>query len=391
MTVQASVPAGDRVENMSLADLGASAQSVASRMVGTQPPPREDEDERRAAAPAPAATPKPGAAPAADTPEGMLDLEPPEEKAGDDPLKIDLNAVPASYRPNFAAMRTKLEAAETELKSLREQVKAKFDKAGVVDATQEMQDLATQNDELRARLAQLDLASTPEFKTRFDVPMGAIQQQIKTAVQHYGGEEGLAAQLMALDIGARHALIAQKIPDGAAYLPSLFAQMDILVQQRAAALTSHAANMRTREAEAVRSATVEEQKQLDGLRVEAVKRAIAGKHHLLQKVSGTDERSVSWNTRVDALNAQIAQLFSPGADPAAQADALVKAPLADHYRALYMTAATRLKALEREFVARNGSLPRLGGAPRSPGARPGGDIRTAADAARAVASGVDLP
>jgi len=383
------------IADMSLEDFNRSAASVADRMRSSARGAdvhHEDDDEARdraARAAAPAQSPQAGETL---TPEQLaeLELDRPEPKPGDENLNVDLDRVPEQYRPNFKAMRAKLEAQERELADLRARTEQAATGQGLEDATEEMKQLVEQNKQLRGRLAELDYSSTDEFKTRFDVPLGALAEQIKSAVAQYGGDEALAQRLMLSDARGRHAIIAEALPDAAAYLPALFAQVDALQAQRRMALSRHAESARNRTAEQEQVAAQQEQEQMDALRVEAMKRAAAGKHTLLQKVAGESDNARAWNARVDAITAEIAGMFSVDADVNKQADALVMAALAPHYHRLYLAAAKQLNDLRTEFVRRNGSVPRLSGIARAPAMRgqppAGGAPRTAAEAASLSAS-----
>lgn len=281
-------------------------------------------------------------------PDDLLKDEEPEEA----PKGLDDKA-----RDGWIKLRHRAEAAEKKLKELESRPQT---------PPEDLEALRKENERLETEVGKFDLTRTKTFKDTYDAPIAEKAKKVNTIITQLGVDPSTGYQALQLKLGDRIKFLGSKIESVEArqLLLNALSDIDDLAAKRVEAIENwkdQLEEIRKKETEIV---STELQKATSKTMDDAIKAVVSSvmesgekkyRHVLLEKSSSNED----WNKTVDARIAKAKALATSG-DTKAQAEALVKAALADDYLVMFMNERDRRIAVQRQLDKALGRKPKLG-------------------------------
>jgi hypothetical protein len=328
-----------------------------------------------ATAPAPAPAPASASAPALTTTPAPTTPAPVTLKAAELPAALQVAKAPApapvpttapapvppqasNKEMNFAALRAKAEAAELEVKTLKERLAKTYDEQGQLilpdDVKKQIEERDQRITKMEEELGRDNVLRSPKFQREYLAPINATFDKMQTAIKQFEGNEKLAERLVGMSIKERYQTLTQELPEAVSVVLPMLSQLDDQLRTRDVALQEF-----QKTATALKQTEmVQQQEQIRSLQTAARDKVLAKMeaegHFMFRALPGNQD----WNAKVDQFKGAVNTLIQCN-DIELQTEALALAVTAPVYRALYEEAQAEVARLTQELQGRRGAVPQI--------------------------------
>lgn len=216
---------------------------------------------------------------------------------------------------------------------------------------------ATASDEMKKelekaqdKLGMYNITEDKRFKAKYVAPFEAKKQELLTMTKEFGGNEELIERVLKQPMRQRVATLKDELPEGESTITGIIRELIGLNGEMVKAVNQHEETKK----QLAREAELRGGKEMDDSMNTAREMLMNSNHFLLKEA----ENSPEWNAKVQARLTEAKAIAATLDQPAARAEILLKARMADEYRDLYLTTSAKL----RQIVGHNKNV-----AARKPG------------------------
>lgn len=238
------------------------------------------------------------------------------------PVPAPVTASPAEPLPtgdaerNFAALRKKLETAESDRITLRQKVE-ELSKRTVVSA--DMETLQKERDDALNRLARYDLANDPRFVAKYSLEEQTARLAINRIAKEYGANDADVQKALGMPLKERMKFFQDNLPDAVPLVAPHLARLDDLQVRKDMELqnASSVKEEMDKQNMVVREKAIEEARA--ALHSQVVRELADAGYYVFQVKVGDEE----WNNGVQEMRQRVRDLLATG-DVLAQARAFAQ-------------------------------------------------------------------
>jgi len=268
-------------------------------------------------------------------PEELLDkpiVEPEtvDTKELSDEDKVLVESMEGKQKEAFITMRQKLSQLERDAASM--------------DSTKK------ELEEAQNKLGMYNITENKQFQAKYLLPLEAKKKEIFTMAKEFGGNDDLIKRVLKQPMRQRVATLKDELPEGEGVITNMITDLARINGEMVAAVQKHEETKRQLAKEAAQNVG----KEMDDSMNTAREMLMQSNHFLLKEAKNAPE----WNAKVQARLSEAKAISATLDQPAARAEILLKARMADEYRDLYLATSAKL----RQVTTRNQNV-----AARKPG------------------------